>query len=145
MSLATLYALVTLLHVGADIVFAGGLLAASLLLAALSFQGPAELAGARGLVAGLRGWNRVVTTPALVVAWGAGLWLAHAAGWFGAGWLVAKLALVVLLSAQHGMSTAALRRLATAPASPSRAFRAAPVVAFVAIVAIAWLVFLKPF
>ena len=54
--------------------------------------------------------NRYVTTPALVLVWVLGLTLAHQGGWFAAGWLHAKIALVVLLSALHGVVAARWRR-----------------------------------
>jgi uncharacterized membrane protein len=146
MPVATLYALVTLVHVSADILFIGGLVMISLLVAALSFQRADSLARERRLIAGVRRWDRCVTAPALALAWLCGAWLAWKAGWFGAGWLSAKLVLVVLVSALHGALAAALRRLcAAAPTPPARAWRAVPVVAFLAIVGIAWLALFKPF
>ena len=146
MSLASLYSLVTLLHVSADIVFVVGLLAASLLLAALSFQDAASLARERRLVVRVKRWNRAVTGPALVLAWACGGWLAWTAGWFHGGWLHAKLVLVLLLSALHGGLGPALRRLdADAPVPPPRAWRFIPPLATAATVAIGWLALLKPF
>jgi putative membrane protein len=146
MALATLYALVTLLHVSADIVFVAGLLASSLLVAALSFQRVDSLARERRLVAGMRRWDRRVTAPALALAWLCGAWLAWQAGWFGAGWLGAKLVLVVLVSALHGVLASALRRLSAAtPLPPARAWRAIPVFIVLAVVGIAWLALFKPF
>ena len=148
MNTATLYALVTLLHVSADIVLIAGLLGASLVLAALSFQPAATLALAkeRRLVAGVRRWHRMATTPALLLAWGFGLWLALQAGWFHSGWLHAKLVLVLALSGLHGVLSGALRRASVpAPAVPARAWRAAPALALGAIVAVIWLALVKPF
>jgi putative membrane protein len=43
-----------------------------------------------------------IITPAMVVSWMLGLWLAWAGGFYAAGWLHAKLVLVVALSALHG-------------------------------------------
>jgi putative membrane protein len=146
MSPATRYDLVTLLHVGADIVFIAGLLAAALVMTALSFQARPELVKERRLIDGMRRWHRVVTAPALLVAWGCGLWLALQAGWFHSGWLHVKLVLVLALSALHGALSAALRRAcASAPGVPARAWRATPVLALGAIVAIIWLALMKPF
>ena len=146
MSLATLYSLVTLLHVSADIVFVLGLMAAALLVAALSFQDAASLARERRLVAGMRRWNRVVTGLALATAWLCGAWLAWTAGWFHSGWLHAKLALVIALSALHGTLGKALRRLQSdSPAPPAKAWRAVPLLAAAAAGAIAWLALMKPF
>jgi uncharacterized membrane protein len=148
MNPATRYDLVTLVHLSADIVFALGLLAAALVLAALSFQPAATLARAkeRRLAAGIRRWHRLVTTPALLVAWACGVWLALQAGWFHSGWLHAKLVLVILLSGLHGGLSAALRRAAeAAPAVPARAWRVMPPLALGAIVAVIWLALIKPF
>jgi putative membrane protein len=143
---ATRYDLVTLLHVTADFVFVAGLLAAALLVAALSTHDAAQLARERRLVATMRRLHRAVTTPALVIAWACGAWLALQAGWFHSGWLHAKLALVLALSALHGVLSGALRRAsADAPAPPTRVWRAVPLLALAAIVAVAWLALLKPF
>lgn len=53
---------------------------------------------------------KAIMTPAMVVAWVAGLWLAYEAGWFRAGWFHGKLLLVVLLSSVHGYLAAATKR-----------------------------------
>jgi protoporphyrinogen IX oxidase len=47
---------------------------------------------------------RFIATPAMLLAWVTGLWLAHDAGLFREGWLHGKLALVLLLSAVHGIN-----------------------------------------
>ncbi|MGA2892765.1 MAG: protoporphyrinogen oxidase HemJ [Xanthobacteraceae bacterium] len=51
---------------------------------------------------------RAIINPAMIAAWLLGLWLAWNGtdsryGWFASGWFEAKLALVVVLSAVHGM------------------------------------------
>src|ERR1700728_1653517 len=51
---------------------------------------------------------RGIINPAMIATWAFGLWLAwHGPdsqfGWFASGWLQAKLALVVLLTAVHGL------------------------------------------
>jgi len=146
MSPATRYELVVLLHVTAAIVFAAGLLAAALGLAALSTHEAAPATRERRLVGALRGWHRKVTTPALVLAWSLGVWLALQAGWFHSGWLHVKLALVLALSTLHGVLSASLRRAsADAPGPPARAWRVAPLLALCAIAAVVWLALLKPF
>ena len=49
-------------------------------------------------------------------------------------------------SLKRGLLSAALRRVgADAPAPPARAWRAVPLLALGAIVAVAWLALLKPF
>ena len=146
MTPATLYDLVRVLHISADIVFVVGLLAGLLVLAALSFQVAPDLLDERRLVRAMHSLNRVVTGSALVLAWGCGLWLAWRAGWFASGWLHVKLVLALALSALHGWLSAALRRAgADAPRVPARAWRAAPALALGAIVAVLWLALAKPF
>jgi putative membrane protein len=46
---------------------------------------------------------RAIMTPAMVVAWVLGLWLAWSGQWFSAPWLHGKLLLVLGLSGFHGM------------------------------------------
>ena len=148
MTPATRHDLVVLLHVSADLLFVFGLLAATLALAALSLQEASELAMARAqrLAAGLRRWHLAVTTPALVLAWICGVWLALQAGWFHSGWLQFKLAFVVALSALHGASSLALRRVGEpTPIGPQRAWLAAPALTLAGATAALWLAWTKPF
>ena len=44
-----------------------------------------------------------IINPAMIATWGLGLWLAWTGGWLTAGWLHAKLALVLILSGVHGL------------------------------------------
>src|SRR5262249_38876776 len=44
----------------------------------------------------------MIINPAMITTWVLGLWLAWDGGWYVAGWLHAKLALVIALSALHG-------------------------------------------
>jgi putative membrane protein len=46
---------------------------------------------------------RAITTPAMIAAWLLGLGLVYAGGWYAFHWLQAKVALVLLLSAIHGL------------------------------------------
>ena len=46
---------------------------------------------------------RVIINPSMVATWVLGLWLAWESGAFAAGWLHAKLVLVLAMSALHGM------------------------------------------
>ncbi len=55
---------------------------------------------------------RGIINPAMMVAWTLGLWLAWEGFRFSAGWLHAKLAAVVALSALHGYLAGAVRRFA---------------------------------
>ncbi len=45
----------------------------------------------------------VIINPAMVIAWILGLWLAYEGGFLHSGWFHAKLALVLVLSAVHGL------------------------------------------
>ena len=114
MTLPDGYAVLKALHVGAALVFAGGVLATAVLL-----QAARRLALAARPVArvALR-WSRVVTTPAMLLVWSLGLVLGIEGGWFSGPWLQAKLAFVLILSALHGVQSGALRRWAGGMAPP---------------------------
>jgi putative membrane protein len=51
-----------------------------------------------------------IMNPAMVVTWALGLWLAWDGGWFASGWLHAKIALVLLMSALHGFFARCVRQ-----------------------------------
>ncbi len=53
---------------------------------------------------------RYIMTPAMIVAWAAGLYLIFAGDWLHAPWLHAKVALVLLLSAAHGHDAMLVKR-----------------------------------
>ena len=143
---STRYDLVRVLHVSADIVFIAGLLAGALALAALSTQAQPDLVKERRLIDAMRRFNRIVTGPALVIAWICGTWLALRAGWFAMHWLQFKLVLVLALSAVHGSLSAGLRRAsASVPVVPARVWRVSPALALGATAAVVWLALMKPF
>ena len=54
----------------------------------------------------------MIITPAMVVSWVLGLWLAWAGGFYAAGWLHAKVLLVLALSALHGFFVRCVREFA---------------------------------
>lgn len=56
--------------------------------------------------------NKAIMVPAMIVAWLTGLWLAYDAGFFRQGWFHGKLALVVVMTATHGLLTRRLRDFA---------------------------------
>ncbi len=58
----------------------------------------------------IKSFDRSVTTPAMLLTWGFGILLGVQGGWFGSGWLWAKLMLVIGLSGLHGMITGRLRK-----------------------------------
>jgi protoporphyrinogen IX oxidase len=53
-----------------------------------------------------------IITPAMVVSWALGFWLAWVGGFYTAGWLHAKLLLVLALSALHGFFVRCVREFA---------------------------------
>jgi protoporphyrinogen IX oxidase len=53
-----------------------------------------------------------IITPAMVASWALGLWLAWTGGSYSAGWLHAKVLLVIALSAMHGFFVRCVREFA---------------------------------
>lgn len=137
------YLLVKALHIALMLFWVAGMVVQAFVLAAAAkLPGPAlpqELAWLRLLRKG----ERLLTTPAMVGALASGVYLAVSAGWFGSGWLSAKLALVLLLAAVHGMQAGRLRRLAEGTAA-ARGANLLPMVV-IAPVLIIVLVAVKPF
>jgi protoporphyrinogen IX oxidase len=89
---------------------------------------------------------RQIMTPAMLVAWVSGIWLAVNGGWFSAGWFHAKLGLVLLLSAFHGVLASWVRTFA-ADRNTRRAwvYRVANEVPTLLMVGIVILVIVRPF
>lgn len=116
MSLGELHPWLKALHVAAAFAFIGGVLAVSVFLRAV----PADNPLVAPIAQGVRRWDQAVTTPAMLLVWGFGLTLATAGHLFAAGWLQAKLVLVMILSGLHGVQSGRLRRVASgAPTKPS--------------------------
>lgn len=90
--------------------------------------------------------NRLIINPAMIVTWVLGLWLAWRGFSFSGGWLHAKIALVVALSAVHGYLGGAVRRFAEdRNDKPARHWRIVNEVPTVLMIAIVILVVVKPF
>jgi uncharacterized membrane protein len=123
--------------------FVGGLIAETAFLAALRRVEDFTLA-LRQAVSAYRTWDRMPTTPAMLLVWGFGLTLASSAGWLSAGWLQAKLMFVLALSAPHAIQSGALRRLACGSGRP-RAQTVPALAIVISAVAIAVLAVTKPF
>jgi putative membrane protein len=89
---------------------------------------------------------KAIINPAMIVAWVLGLYLAWDGGWFRSGWLHGKLALVLGLSAAHGLYARWVRDFAadrnTRPARFYRVWNEVPTLLLVGIVI---LVVVKPF
>ena len=89
---------------------------------------------------------RIIINPAMVIAWVLGLWLAWQAGVLLSGWFLAKLALVIGMSATHGFLSGATRKFAedrnTISARHWRMINEVPTLLMIGIVI---LVVIKPF
>jgi putative membrane protein len=89
---------------------------------------------------------RVIINPAMIVTWVVGLWLAIEGGFFRAGWLHAKIALVVILSGVHGLLTRWTREFAEDRNVHSQKFyRIVNEIPTLLMIGIVILVILKPF
>jgi uncharacterized membrane protein len=129
------------LHITAVVVWVGGLFAAAFMVATARNGA----LGRTDALEAIRRWDQRVTAPALLVVWGAGLTLAMQGGWFPARWLIVKLAVVVLLSALHGILSGSLRRLAQPDAvSLPSWMHHAPLLIVGGVTAIVLLVVVKP-
>ena len=89
---------------------------------------------------------KAIINPAMIVAWVLGLYLAWDGGWFSSGWLHGKLALVLGLSAVHGLYAWWVRDFAADRNRHSpRFYRIINEVPAVLMVGIVILVIVKPF
>lgn len=88
----------------------------------------------------------IITTPAMVVTWVLGLWLAWSSGFWMAPWLHAKFALVLVLSGLHGYLSAATRAFREdRNTKPARHWRIVNEIPTVLMIGIVILVIVKPF
>jgi len=89
---------------------------------------------------------RGIMNPAMIVVWIVGLWMAVSGGWMVAGWMHAKLALVLVMSAVHGLYSKWRKDFEadrnTRSASYYRIWNEVPAVILIAIIV---LVVIKPF
>ena len=89
---------------------------------------------------------RGIATPAMIATWAFGLWMAWLIGAWDEGWLHAKLAFVVALSAYHGFLARWVGEFAEdRNARPARFYRIANEVPTLFLIAIVILVVVKPF
>ena len=94
---------------------------------------------------------RAIINPAMIATWVLGLWLAWLGpdsryGWFGSGWLQAKIVLVLALSALHGLFARWVKDFAADKNRHSQKFyRIVNEVPTVLLIIIVLLVVLKPF
>jgi putative membrane protein len=90
--------------------------------------------------------QRYIMTPALIVTWLTGLYLAASAGFFSAPWLHGKLAFVLVMTGLHGYLSALRRKLASGQDKhSSRFFRVLNEAPTLLLIFIVVLVVVKPF
>ena len=89
---------------------------------------------------------KAIMTPAMIVTWLTGLYVAYAFGYFQDGWLHAKLGLVLILSAVHGYLAGRVRAFAQdRNDKPQRFYRVLNEVPTALMIGIVVLVIVKPF
>ena len=134
------------LHIVAVVTWIGGVLLVAVTITAVAgVRGQQEIAARSAFLEGVRRWDQRVTSPAMLLVWIFGLTLALTGNWFPQIWLLAKLPLVVLLSALHGVLSGRLRRLSRSqePSSPT-SLRYADAAVVIATLVIVVLVVTKP-
>jgi len=88
---------------------------------------------------------KAIINPAMIVTWLLGLWLAWKGGWYVAGWLQAKVILVLALSALHGFFVRWVKDFASDKNHKSQRFyRIINEVPTILMIGIVLLVVLKP-
>jgi putative membrane protein len=98
------------LHIAAAVTWISGMLATGLAVASIAARTEIQTAHDPRFLDATRRWDRHVTLPAMLLVWGLGITMAMRAGWFSSTWLMIKLAIVVALSALHGLLSGTLRR-----------------------------------
>lgn len=89
---------------------------------------------------------KAIMTPAMIVTWLTGLWLAYDVFHFQPGWLHAKIGLVIIMSGIHGYLSASTRKFAEdRNTKPSRHWRIVNEIPTVILILIVILVVVKPF
>ena len=89
---------------------------------------------------------KAIMTPAMLVAWLTGLWLAYHQFGFRGGWLHAKLLMVLLMTVSHGTQARWVKEFAAdANTRPAKFYRIVNEVPTVLMLAIVVLVIVKPF
>src|SRR6218665_1350396 len=135
-----LYFVIKALHILSDFLLIAGMLINAFVISMV----PAPIRV--GVITALRKYDRTITTAALAGAWIFGLWLIFGYVGFKDGWLHAKLLLVVLLSALHGMQQGWMRRMQADPKLDPPAFvRAGLPIILACLVLIVALAVIKPF
>ncbi len=132
-------------HLASVAIWIGGMFLLSLAVAALPAEGSGKASSETPLVGAVAHWNRWVTSPAMMLAWGLGIVLAFQGDWFSAPWLWVKLPIIFALSGVHGALSGRLRRrTGIAGASPPSPLRFSGPLTIIVIVVVAILAVAKP-
>jgi protoporphyrinogen IX oxidase len=108
------YQVLKVLHLSALILWLGGSVTLFAVTGWLHTRGVATAATYAGI---RRVWVRV-TSPAMLVTWSTGLWMAQVGSVFHTPWVRTKLLIALLLTAWHGAMSGGLRRFASGPSRP---------------------------
>lgn len=139
------YLWIKALHVTAVLTWLGGFFVLSLIVNTQWHASGLRMPQERRLLIIVRGWDRCLTIPAMLVTWGFGLLLSQLGDWSGSHWLWAKFVVVFLLSALHGIQGGTLKRMiGDANWRPSPRLRWATLVLIPAVASIVCLVIVKP-
>lgn len=133
------YLWIKALHVAVVVLWTAGVVLAPVLAAGLARTGAAS-GPALGV---LRRTFHRLASPALVLTWALGLYLAVSGGWMRFEWLIGKMGLVLLLTLLHGGVSGWLRRGEATGDVPAR-LGVATLVALGLVTGAALLVVLKP-
>ncbi|WP_299682221.1 CopD family protein [uncultured Roseobacter sp.] len=95
-----LYEIIKAAHLVTLFVWIGGMTAV-----ALALRYPVD-----GFLKPMKAYDRIVTTPAMILALSFGIVLGVQGSWFGSVWLSIKILLVLVLSGLHGALVGKLRR-----------------------------------
>ena len=133
------------LHITAVMVWVGGMLLVAVTIIGEGAKPGGGATDRSAMLDSVRHWDRRVTAPAMLLVWALGLTLALQGGWFPAPWLIAKLVLVLGLSAVHGLLSGTLRRQGhvNAHSAPTR-LTLGPAAIIMTCLAIVTLVVVKP-
>ncbi len=89
---------------------------------------------------------KAIMTPAMIVSWLSGAYLAWRGGWLSAGWFHVKFLAVVLMSAVHGYLASVTRAFAAdANQKPQRFYRVVNEAPTVLMLVVVTMVIVKPF
>jgi putative membrane protein len=140
------YLLIESLHVASMVTWMGGMVLLSAIHLWLAKTHCPRTDRETAVIASVRRWNSMVTSPAMGLTWLFGIIIAVQSAAFTQPWLHAKLLFVIVLTALHGMLSGALRRAAADPSRLPPAYaRHAGVIVIGCVLVIVLLVVIKPF